>query len=77
MTAAPTGWPMVIVPLRRPHRVGRPCPASGWGVTLGATRGDGTVVCPVCTQVVATRHDRLLGPRVHVVDDHTVTCDGG
>jgi uncharacterized Zn finger protein (UPF0148 family) len=46
-------------------------------MTAGATRGNGTVVCPVCTQVVATRHDSQLGPRVEVVDDHLVAGDQG
>lgn len=76
MTATPAERSMLVVPLR-PHWAGRSCPASGWGMTAGATRGNGTVVCPVCTQVVATRHDSQLGPRVEVVDDHLVAGDQG
>lgn len=70
MTAPPARWSMLVLPVRQHQRSEPLCHASGWGVALGFTRGDGTIVCPVCSQTVPTRHDPQLGSRVQVVDDH-------
>lgn len=49
---------------------GEQCGASGWALGLGCTRGDGTLVCPSCGEVVETLAHGHLGQRVRVVKPH-------
>lgn len=58
---------MTLLTRRRPVL----CPASGWAVRLGATDGQGRMVCPTCEQQVpAPQHPDYPGHRVAVVGEH-------
>ncbi len=46
------------------------CVASGWGLRRSCARSNGTVVCPVCTQLVVTRQDQKLGDGIRLIADH-------
>lgn len=48
----------------------RSCPASGWNVRPTCARDDGTVVCPCCSQLVASRPRRQWQGQVRVVAGH-------
>jgi hypothetical protein len=72
-------WPGQHAMTRRPPAegsahggvaAGRRCDASEWVLALGCTRGDGTIVCPSCDEVVESRPHDLLGRRVCVIAAH-------
>jgi hypothetical protein len=69
MTARSAAWSMLVAPLR-PTAL-RNCPASGWELHRSCAAGDGTVVCPSCSQRVATEQDSRLGARVRVIKGHS------
>lgn len=73
MTAS-GGWAMLVAPLRSSSS--RACPASGWELHRGCTVGDGTVVCPSCSQVVEARLHNRLGTQFRVVKAHSLNRGG-
>jgi hypothetical protein len=46
------------------------CAASGWQMHPSCADQVGAVICPACTQTVATAPDAILGRRVCVIQDH-------
>lgn len=46
------------------------CGASGWTLRLGCTDGNGSAICPLCSQPVRTRPDVGVRRSVQIIQEH-------
>lgn len=52
------------------HATSRRCGASGWGLHVTCTDGQGKAVCPLCTRPVPTRAEAVSGRAIRGIEEH-------